>query len=97
MSMRYLGFVLLVLFPGVLYAQSAAQLCPAPRLVGGYFIPVQENDSHEKELIYACNNGRKPAVEGWWATSTCQNGKWSHEPQCIDEKACFPPTIPNAK
>ena len=26
-------------------------------------------------------------MKGWWATSTCQNGKWFHEPQCIG--MCF--------
>ncbi|XP_044075974.1 complement factor H-like isoform X2 [Siniperca chuatsi] len=97
MCVRYLGFVLLVWFTGVLRAQSAALHCGAPSLSGGYLVPEQETYSHESELTYACDNGRKPAVEGWWATSTCQNGKWSHEPQCIDEKACIPPTIPNAK
>lgn len=64
-------------------AQSAAQPCPAPKLVGGYFVHEQETYSHEDHLIYACDNGYKPAVEGWWATSTCHNGTWSHTPQCM--------------
>ncbi|XP_039998938.1 complement factor H-related protein 1-like isoform X2 [Xiphias gladius] len=97
MTMRYLGFVLLVCFPGVLHAQSAAQPCRAPRLVGGYFVPVQETYSHGTKLAYACENGQKLTVEGWWATSTCQKGTWSHKPQCIDENACIPPTLANAK
>ncbi|XP_037643546.1 CUB and sushi domain-containing protein 1-like isoform X7 [Sebastes umbrosus] len=93
---RYLGFVLLVWFPGALHAQSANVPCRAPRLNGGYLVPEQDTYPHGTKLTYACDNGRKPAVEGWWATSTCLNGTWSHEPQCIDEKACMPPTIPNA-
>ncbi|XP_042353684.1 complement factor H-like [Plectropomus leopardus] len=97
MCTRYVGFALLVWFPGVLCAQSAAQPCRTPRLKGGFFVPEQEAYSHETELTYACDDGLKPVVEGWWATSTCQNGTWSHEPQCIDENACLPPTIPNAK
>ncbi|XP_040911073.1 complement factor H-like [Toxotes jaculatrix] len=97
MSARYLGFILLVGFPGMLHAQSAAQPCRAPRLVGGYFVPDQQTYAHETKLTYACDEGLKPAVEGWWATSTCQNGKWSPQPQCIDENACLPPAIPNAK
>ncbi|XP_038574396.1 complement factor H-related protein 1-like isoform X7 [Micropterus salmoides] len=92
MCVRYVGFVLLVWFPGVLHGQS----CDAPSLSGGYIVPEQEKYSHETELTYACSPGYKPAVEGWWAKSTCQNGKWSHKPQCIDEKACLPPVIPNA-
>ncbi|XP_074506765.1 complement factor H-related protein 1-like isoform X2 [Sebastes fasciatus] len=92
---RYLGFVLLVWFPGALHAQSANVPCRAPRLNGGYLVPEQDTYPHETNLAYACDNGRKPAVEGWWATTTCLNGTWSHEPQCIDEKACMPPTIPN--
>nr|XP_033471024.1 CUB and sushi domain-containing protein 1-like isoform X1 [Epinephelus lanceolatus] len=96
MCVRYLGF-LLVWFPGVLNAQSAAQPCRAPRLNGGYLVPEKEAYFHGMTLSYGCDDGLKPAVEGWWATSTCHNGSWSHEPQCIDENACIPPTIPNAK
>ncbi|GLD61857.1 complement factor H-like protein, partial [Lates japonicus] len=69
----------------------------APRLDGGFFSPKQETYSNGTTLTYTCHEGRKPPVKGWWATSTCENGKWSHQPQCIDEKACFPPIIPNAK
>ncbi|XP_069366767.1 complement factor H-related protein 1-like [Paralichthys olivaceus] len=95
--MRYLGFALLVCFPGALHAQSAAQPCRAPTLAGGYFVPRQEMFSHKTKLTYACDTGRQPVVEGWWVTSTCDNGIWSHLPQCIDENACIPPTIPNGK
>ncbi|XP_041804871.1 coagulation factor XIII B chain-like [Chelmon rostratus] len=80
---RCLRFVLLVWFPGVLHGQSAALPCPAPTLNGGYFVPENETYAHETKLTYACEKGLKPAAEVWWATSTCQNGKWSHEPQCI--------------
>ncbi|XP_076601153.1 uncharacterized protein LOC143329231 [Chaetodon auriga] len=97
MWLKCLRFVLLVWFPGVLHAQSAALPCPAPTLSGGYFVPEHETYADEATLTYACESGRKPVVEGWWATITCQNGKWSHEPQCIDENACIPPEIPNAK
>nr|XP_020479732.1 complement factor H-like [Monopterus albus] len=95
MCVRHLGFVLLLWFPGALSAQHKS--CPAPILDGGYFIPEQKTYAHTNQLIYACDNGHKPAVEGWWVTTTCQNGKWSHKPQCIDENSCFPPNIPNAK
>ncbi|XP_071379328.1 complement factor H-like [Centroberyx affinis] len=78
-------------------SQSETEPCNAPRLDGGFFVPVQVTYSHGTNLTYACDNGRKPTVKGWWATSTCQNGKWSHKPQCIDEKSCLPLSIPNAK
>ncbi|XP_078120607.1 complement factor H-related protein 1-like [Sander vitreus] len=97
MSVRYLGFVLLVWFPGGLHAQSAGQQCRPPTLAGGYLVPEQNTYSHEENLMYGCDNGLKPAVEGWWATITCQNGEWTPKPQCIDEKACIPPDIPNAQ
>ncbi|XP_033993990.1 complement factor H-like isoform X17 [Trematomus bernacchii] len=76
-------------------AQSAAQPCPAPSLNGGFFSPGQSAYNHEATLSYACHDGLKPAVKGWWGTSRCQNGNWSPKPQCIDEKACVPLTIPN--
>ncbi|XP_039878232.1 complement factor H-related protein 1-like isoform X5 [Simochromis diagramma] len=92
MCVRTLGFVL-VLFPGLLQAQG----CDPPRLVHGNFLPRQETYSDRTTITYSCDNEYKPVVEGWWATSTCERGKWSHEPQCIDESACFGPTIPNGK
>ncbi|KAL3055889.1 hypothetical protein OYC64_018567 [Pagothenia borchgrevinki] len=92
---RYLGFVLLVWIPQVLNAQSAVPTCLAPSLTGGYLVPKHLVYDHETTLTYACENELKPAVEGWWATSICQNGKWSPTPKCIDEKACVPLTIPN--
>ncbi|XP_034467069.1 complement factor H-related protein 1-like [Hippoglossus hippoglossus] len=97
MCSRYLGFILLVWFPGALHAQSAALHCPAPSLVRGYFFPVKETYSHDSKLTYACRNTHKPAVQGWWAESVCQHGTWSHTPRCIEEQACIPPTIANAK
>lgn len=68
-------------------AQSAKKLCAAPRLPDGYFVPEQATYTHETKLTYACEKGYKPAVEGWWATSTCQSGTWSPKPQCISK--CF--------
>ncbi|XP_075954644.1 complement factor H-related protein 1-like [Anarhichas minor] len=97
MYIRYLGFGLLIWFPGALHAQHATPSCSAPRLDGGFFSPKQETYSDETALTYTCNDGRKPTVKGWWATSTCLNGTWSPEPQCIDEKACIAPDIPNAQ
>ncbi|KAM6990653.1 complement factor H-related protein 1-like isoform 4-T4 [Tautogolabrus adspersus] len=98
MCVRYLAFVILIVLPGALHAQSAAQPCGAPGLDGGYLVPKQETYSPEIKITYACDSGRKPAVKGWWATSTCQNGVWSPEPQCIKSiLACGePPQIPNA-
>ncbi|KAK5875572.1 hypothetical protein CesoFtcFv8_026641 [Champsocephalus esox] len=95
MCVRYLGFFLLVWNPQVLHAQRAAQPCPAPSLNGGFFPPGQSAYNHEATLSYACHDGLKPAVKGRWGTSTCRNGNWSPKPQCIDEKACVPLTIPN--
>ncbi|XP_023153452.2 complement factor H-like isoform X1 [Amphiprion ocellaris] len=95
MCVRHLAFVLLIWFPAVLHAQKAEQPCLAPQLHGGDFIPKRETYPHEKQLIYTCDEGYKPTAEGWWATSTCENGQWSPKPQCIDEKSCLPPTIPN--
>ncbi|XP_071348380.1 complement factor H-related protein 1-like [Trachinotus anak] len=97
MYIRYFGFLLLIWFPGALHAQSATQSCSAPSLVGGFFVPKQVTYSNGTTLSYTCYDGRKPAMKGWWATTTCENGKWSHQPQCMDIKACIPPTIPNGK
>lgn len=65
----------------------ATQTCSAPSLDGGYFVPVQEIYSHGTNLSYSCDNGLKPAAEGWWATSTCENATWTPKPQCIGK--CF--------
>ncbi|XP_056276280.1 complement factor H-like isoform X1 [Pseudoliparis swirei] len=94
---RYLGFVLLVGLQGVLHGQTSEQPCSAPSLDGGYWVPKRDLYNHETKLPYSCDKGRKPAVEGWWATSTCLNGNWSPKPQCIDDKACTAADIANAK
>ncbi|XP_053185654.1 coagulation factor XIII B chain-like isoform X1 [Scomber japonicus] len=98
MCIRYLGFLLLICLPGILHGQSAQQSCTAPNLDGGFFAPKLETYPHGAQLTYTCNSGRVPVVRGWWVTSSCQNGKWSHEPQCIESlHACsVPPKIPHA-
>ncbi|XP_054609029.1 complement factor H-like [Dunckerocampus dactyliophorus] len=96
MSLRCLVFILMWC-PAALRAQSAAESCSAPQTDGGFLVPEQETYLHGSSLAYACNDGWKPAVEGWWATSLCLNGSWSHTPRCIDESSCLPPDIPNAK
>ncbi|XP_075877005.1 complement factor H-related protein 1-like [Nelusetta ayraudi] len=96
MYQMYLGFLLLVWLPAVLRAKPAAQRCHAPLLSGGFFVPGNEFFSHGAKVTYSCNHGQKPVSGGWWATSTCQDGQWSDRPQCIDENACLPLTVPNA-
>ncbi|XP_077955271.1 complement factor H-like isoform X2 [Gasterosteus aculeatus] len=94
---RYFGFVLLVWFQRLQHVRPSDQPCSAPELNGGYLVPEQSSYDHKTTLYYGCDNGRKPAVEGWWATSTCLDGIWSPKPQCIDETACIEPHIPNVK
>ncbi|XP_022610950.1 complement factor H-like [Seriola dumerili] len=94
MCIRYFGFLLLIWFPDALHAQNPSQSCSAPRLDDGFSSP-KVAYSHGTMLNYTCNDGLKPVVKVWWATTTCENGKWSHQPQCIDINACIPPTIPN--
>ncbi|XP_072219120.1 complement factor H-related protein 1-like [Leuresthes tenuis] len=96
MWLRCLRFALLVWIPGMLHAQIAER-CRAPSQIAGYFLPLEEFYAHEATIHYACNNKHKPVGEGWWATSTCQNGKWVPKPQCIDEFDCLPLNIPNAE
>ncbi|XP_054622788.1 complement factor H-like isoform X2 [Dunckerocampus dactyliophorus] len=91
----YLGFAFLCC--GAHRCVSASRYCPAPTLDGGYLVPQQDTYSHGAVLFYACENGLKPAVEGWWATATCRDGKWSTRPQCIDINDCIPPALPHAK
>lgn len=69
-------------------AQSAAKSCSAPVLRNGYFVPKHELYDHDTRIAYSCDLGYKPAVDGWWTTSTCQNGTWNHKPQCIG-KCCI--------
>lgn len=68
-------------------AQSATRQknrsCAPPNLNHGYFVPELQTYSHESNLTYACNKQFKPAAEGWWATSTCNNAEWIPVPQCI--------------
>ncbi|XP_059200425.1 complement factor H-like [Centropristis striata] len=79
---------------GQIHYTTCSPSCSAPRLVGGFFVPKQQNYSHGAKLTYTCNDGWKLPVKGWWATSTCQNGKWSHEPQCLGSSSSPGPTGP---
>ncbi|XP_077376976.1 complement factor H-related protein 1-like [Festucalex cinctus] len=97
MFLRCLGFVLVLSYSGELHAQSSTKDCQAPQLEGGFLLPQRDTYSHGSRLAYACNTGYRPPIEGWWATSVCFNGLWTHTPQCIDENGCLPPNIPNGK
>ncbi|XP_019733478.1 complement factor H-related protein 1-like isoform X2 [Hippocampus comes] len=97
MFKKYIGWIFMIWLSGAHRCISASPSCRAPIVNGGYVVPQQDTYSHGTVLPYACENGFKPAVEGWWATTTCQNGKWSTQPQCIGVNNCIPPTIPHAK
>ncbi|XP_055359597.1 complement factor H-like isoform X2 [Betta splendens] len=101
MHLRHPALVLLLWFPAVLLipAPTAKQDCLPPRLdnVGFVLIP-KDKYNHNQTISYSCDNGLKPAAEGWWAQITCLNGKWSPEPQCIDENSCVKPEdVPNTR
>ncbi|XP_028988932.1 complement factor H-like [Betta splendens] len=97
MCIRHFGFAFLLWFPAELHGQSEVWSCTAPVLDHGLLDPKEETYLHGAKLTYTCNNGRKAADQGRWATSTCNNGTWSPPPQCINENACIPPNIPNGK
>ncbi|XP_072296569.1 complement factor H-related protein 2-like [Eucyclogobius newberryi] len=91
MDLRLLGLL------AVVQCLSAVENgCPPPIVADGYFVSEQNDFPDDIQLSYACNTGFKPATIGWWATITCQNGKWSSAPLCINETSCFVPQIPNA-
>nr|XP_029480067.1 complement factor H-like isoform X2 [Oncorhynchus nerka] len=101
---KCLFFVLLIWCLGTVHGQGysiskqdSQQSCPKPVLKQGYFDSDEETYRHGTVLYYACDKGWKPAVEGWWAMVKCENRKWSHTPQCIDENDCIAPDNPNAK
>uniref|UniRef100_A0A4W5QQI3 Sushi domain-containing protein n=1 Tax=Hucho hucho TaxID=62062 RepID=A0A4W5QQI3_9TELE len=101
---KCLVFVLLIWCLGTVHGQSysisaqdSQQICPKPELDQGYFDSDEETYLHGRKLYYACDKGRKPVVEGWWAMVKCENRKWSHKPLCIDENNCIAPVNPNAE
>uniref|UniRef100_A0A3P9M2D2 Sushi domain-containing protein n=1 Tax=Oryzias latipes TaxID=8090 RepID=A0A3P9M2D2_ORYLA len=79
--MWILGFLLLTWFPAVLHAGS----CARPELTHGFLVPDRQSYP-ENSVTYACDDGFKSAIEGWWGTTTCQNGKWFPEPFCIENE-----------
>ncbi|XP_024129058.1 complement factor H [Oryzias melastigma] len=96
-EMWFLRVLLLAWFPGVLHAQTAAGSCARPDLTGGFLVSDQQSYPHESNVAYACNDGLKSALDGWWGTSTCKDGKWFPDIFCIDERSCVPPEIPHVK
>ncbi|RVE61568.1 hypothetical protein OJAV_G00171910 [Oryzias javanicus] len=89
--------LLLAWFPGVLHAQTAAGSCARPELTNGFLVSDQQSYPHEENVAYACHNGFKSALDGWWGTSTCNDGTWFPDIFCIDKNFCVPPEIPHGK
>uniref|UniRef100_A0A3B3HMA9 Sushi domain-containing protein n=1 Tax=Oryzias latipes TaxID=8090 RepID=A0A3B3HMA9_ORYLA len=77
--MWILSFLLLTWFPAVLHAAGS---CARPELTHGFLVPDRQSYP-ENSVTYACDDGFKSAMESWWGTTTCQNGKWFPEPFCI--------------
>lgn len=77
-------FLLFVCCPLILAvsAQGAAGSCARPELTHGFLVPDLQSYP-ENSVTYACDDGFKSAMESWWGTTTCQNGKWFPEPFCI--------------
>uniref|UniRef100_A0A3Q2DWL6 Sushi domain-containing protein n=1 Tax=Cyprinodon variegatus TaxID=28743 RepID=A0A3Q2DWL6_CYPVA len=83
MEMGVLGFVLLLLVPALVHAQTSTP-CSAPRIDAGFFLPLQESYSHGTKINYACDDGYKPPGKGWWGTSICIDGEWFGIPICVE-------------
>ncbi|XP_038139473.1 complement factor H-like isoform X1 [Cyprinodon tularosa] len=83
MEMGVLGFVLLLLVPALVHAQTSTP-CSAPRIDAGFFLPLQESYSHGTKINYACDDGYKPPGKGWWGTSVCIDGEWFGIPICVE-------------
>ncbi|XP_062374341.1 complement factor H-related protein 1-like [Sardina pilchardus] len=73
--------------------------CPKPTEpdVSGFLPPDITYYDENASVNYKCAPGRKTFTGGWWSTIICRQGKWSHTPQCIDEKDCFTPEVHNAR
>uniref|UniRef100_A0A673AGZ6 Sushi domain-containing protein n=1 Tax=Sphaeramia orbicularis TaxID=375764 RepID=A0A673AGZ6_9TELE len=97
MLVTCVGIALFMWFPGALNAPRNEQSCLHPRLNDGFVVPKRKTYPSGSHLTYTCHEGLKPAVKGWWQQVTCQDGRWSHEPQCIHETACLPLHIPNGR
>lgn len=88
-TLSFSSFLYISSTSGVLFtfstvsAQTGAASCRRPQLSNGYFVPEAESYDLGAPIVYTCEKGHKPAAEGWWATSLCQNGAWSPKPQCI--------------
>lgn len=85
----------LVAYLFITFSAQNENVCRAPVLNEGYYVPEKETYFLKEELTYACDSGLKPVVEGWWARSRCEDGNWVHKPQCIgkcsviSQQICF--------
>ncbi|XP_061695586.1 complement factor H-related protein 1-like [Syngnathoides biaculeatus] len=95
--LKSIGWIFLIWLCGEQSRVLARSSCRAPTLNGGYFEPQLVTYPHGTVLAYACEGGRKPAVDGWWATTECYDGNWLTQPQCIDVNDCIPPNTPHAE
>uniref|UniRef100_A0A6Q2XW17 Sushi domain-containing protein n=1 Tax=Esox lucius TaxID=8010 RepID=A0A6Q2XW17_ESOLU len=88
----YLSFVTFCVFPT---AQASGRVCQRPQLDNGFVVPEQEMYQDGVSLTYACDRGLKTPLDGWWGTVKCDNGVWSHNPQC-NSMCGEPPRVFNA-
>ncbi|KAI7791384.1 complement factor H precursor, partial [Triplophysa rosa] len=59
--------------------------CTTPNLENGY---IHTDSPKEESIYYSCSTRYKPLSGNWWGAATCNNGRWSNEPQCIEENKC---------
>ncbi|XP_063074823.1 complement factor H-like [Engraulis encrasicolus] len=78
-------------------AAVVAQPCTQPPLDNGFLHPVEQQPGRPGMMNYRCDKGFKPITGGWWGTITCEQGKWNHDPLCIDSSACTPPQVSNGR
>lgn len=67
----------------VLFSLERVMNCQRPTLEAGFLHPDLDVYPHSWRIFYGCNQGLKPAFMAWWGETWCDDGTWSHTPQCI--------------
>uniref|UniRef100_A0AAY5EHV8 Sushi domain-containing protein n=1 Tax=Electrophorus electricus TaxID=8005 RepID=A0AAY5EHV8_ELEEL len=68
--------------------------CGKLTLTNGFIQYSKDHDGAQR-ASYSCDTGYKAFDEKWWGVVTCQQGVWSHQPQCIRKNECG--SLPNVK
>ncbi|XP_076829356.1 coagulation factor XIII B chain-like isoform X2 [Brachyhypopomus gauderio] len=78
-------------------AEKVLKKCLPPTIPHGFLVPENDIYEHGAIVFYGCGKDLKPAIKTWVPEFKCDDGKWSHNPECIPKSACIATEVSHAQ